>query len=262
MTARGADRGTSPSRADRAVSDTLGFVFVFTLVLSVVGVTFAVGYGGLQDTRDFERLNNAERAFDVMADNFDDMVRRGAPSRATEVKVADAQLRMAEPTTVNVSVTNESGITESYGFEPEPIVYDTGEGRIVYVAGAVFREDAGGAVVVRHSELNLNESRVMIPVVTTRGAGETTAIGGTTTVLVRAARPGGQRESFGVSTARTDGQHDVTVNVTTPRPAAWERELSRHDDAACTVVGDTVSCTVTDVERVYVQETLVDITFE
>ncbi|WP_380679762.1 DUF7289 family protein [Salinigranum sp. GCM10025319] len=251
-----------PRGADRGVSDTLGFVFVFTLILSVVGVTFALGYGGLQDTRDFERLNNAERAFDVMADNFDDMVRRGAPSRATEVKVADAQLRVAEPTTVNVSVTNESGVTESYQFEPEPIVYEAGDGRIVYVAGAVFREDTGGAVVVRHSELNLNESRVMIPIVTTRGTGETTAIGGTRTVLVRAQSPGGQRESFGVSTARTTGQHDVTVNITTRRPAVWERELSRHDDATCTIVGDTVSCTVTDAKRVYVQERLVDITFE
>jgi hypothetical protein len=249
-------------RSDRGVSDTLGFVFIFALVLSVVGLTFALGYGGLQDTRDFERLNNAERAFDVMGDNFDDMVRRGAPSRATEVKVADAQLRMAEPTQVNVSVTNASGDTDSYRFDVEPIVYETDDGRIVYVNGAIFREDPGGAVVVRHSELILNQSRVLLPMVTTRQGGETASVGGTTTVLVRAARPSGQRENFGFEMARTDAQADVTVNVTSPRPAVWERELSRSPDASCLVDGNTVSCTVVDAERVYVQETLVDITFE
>jgi hypothetical protein len=248
---------------DRAVSDTLGFVFVFALVLSAVGLTFGLGFAELQDARDFERLNNAERAFDVMGDNFDDMVRRGAPSRATEVKVADAQLRMADPTAVNVSIDNGTAV-ESVQLDVRPIVYDTAEGRIVYVNGAIFREDRGGAVIVRHSEFTLSRDSVLLPVVATRSGGGPVAVGGTTTVLVRATSPGGQRESFGFATARTDETVDVTVNVTTPRPAVWQRELARHDDVTCVdpVVGDTVSCTVTDAERVYVQETLVDITFE
>jgi hypothetical protein len=246
--------------SDRAVSDTLGFVFIFALVLSIVGLTFTVGYGGLQDSRDFERLNNAERAFDVMADNFDDMVRRGAPSRATEVKVAEAQLRLDEPTTINVSVDNGT-VTEHVEYDVEPIVYEAGDGRIVYVTGAVFREDSGGAVSVRHSEFVLTEERVLIPVVATRGGGEIDTIGGTTTVLIRARKPDGQRESFRLAEARTDELADVTINVTTPRPAVWERELDRFDDTSCTVVGDTVSCTVVDARRVYVQRSLIDITF-
>jgi hypothetical protein len=244
------------------VSDTLGFVFIFALVMSTVGLTFAFGYTGLQETRDFERLNNAERAFDVMGDNFEDMIRRGAPSRATEVKVAEAELTFGEPTTVNVSVDNGT-VVDSYRFEVEPVVYETKEGRIVYSNGAIFREDAGGAVTVRHSEFILNESRVLIPVVSTRGTGESTTVGGTTTVLVRARSPGGQQESFGLSTARTSEETDVTVNVTSERPVAWERELSRHDDVSCDpIVGQTVSCTVTDAEQVYIQQTLIDISFE
>jgi hypothetical protein len=252
---------TATRGADRGVSDTLGFVFIFALVMSTVGLTFTVGYTGLQETRDFERLNNAERAFDVMGDNFEDMVRRGAPSRATEVKVADAQLLLGEPTVVNVSVDNGTAV-DSYRFEVEPVVYETGDGRIVYSNGAIFREDDDGAVVVRHSEFILNESRVLLPVVATRGGRGTAAVGGTTTVLVRAQSPDGQRESFGIETVRTDEVTDVTVNVTSQRPVVWERELSRHEDVSCDpVVGDTVSCTVTDAQQVYVQQTLIDITF-
>lgn len=247
--------------SDRGVSDTLGFVFIFALIISTVGLTFTLGYGGLQETRDFERLNNAERTFDVMGDNFEDMVRRGAPSRATEVKVADAQLRMANATVINVSVDNGT-VTDSFRFALEPIVYETGDGRIVYVNGAIFREDRSGAVVVRHSEFILRKEGVLLPVITTRSGDETTAIGGTTTALVRAQTPNGQRESFGLETAKSDELTDVTVQVTSPRPAVWERELSRYDDATCTVSGDTVTCTITDVQQVYVQQSLVDITFE
>jgi hypothetical protein len=247
---------------DRGVSDTLGFVFIFALVMSTVGLTFTFGYSGLQDTRDFERLNNAERAFDVMGDNFDDMVRRGAPSRATEVKVADAQLALADTTTVNVTVTNATGATQSVRYDIQPVVYEAGDGRIVYSNGAVFREDPGGAVVVRHSEFVLREERVLLPIVHTRGAGETASVGGTTTVLVRATSPEGQRQSFGFDVARTEPQSAVMVNVTSPRPAAWERELGRYDDANCDVYGDTVSCTVSNPDRVYLREILIDISFE
>jgi hypothetical protein len=247
---------------DRGVSDTLGFVFIFALILSTVGLTFALGFGGLQDTRDFERLNNAERAFDVMGDNFDDMVRRGAPSRATEVKVADAQLRLADATTFNVSVDNGTA-TESVEFDAQPIVYDTGDGRIVYVNGAIFREDAGGSVIVRHSEFILSQERVLLPIVATRSAGDTDAVGGTTTVLVRAQTPEGQRGSFGFTVAETTETVDVTVNVTSQRPDVWKRELGRHADVSCDpIVGDSVSCSVTGTQRAYVQQTLVGITFE
>lgn len=248
--------------ADRGVSDTLGFVFIFALVISTVGLTFTFGYNGLQDTRDFERLNNAERAFDVMGDNFDDIVRRGAPSRATEVKVADAQLALANTTTVNVTVTNATGVTQNVRYDIRPVVYEAGNGRIVYSNGAVFREDRGGAVVVRHSEFVLRQERVLLPVVNTRGSGETRSTGGTTTVLVRAQSPNGQRQSFGFDIARTEPQTELMVNVTSPRPAAWARELGRYDDADCDVYGETVSCTVSNPDRVYVQETLIGIEFE
>lgn len=75
---------------DRGVSDTLGFVFVFAIILSTVAVVTTIGMAGLQDTRDVERVNNAERAFDILGDNMEDIADRGAPSRATEVKVEEA----------------------------------------------------------------------------------------------------------------------------------------------------------------------------
>jgi hypothetical protein len=248
--------------ADRGVSDTLGFVFIFALVMSTVGLTFAFGYTGLQETRDFERLNNAERAFDVMGDNFEDMVRRGAPSRATEVKVADAQLELADPTVINVTVDNGT-VVDSFRFEVTPIVYETNEGRIIYTSGAIFREDPGGAVIVRHSEFILSQSRVLVPVVATRSTGDLTAVGGTTTVLVRAQSPDGQRESFGLEMAKTTETADVTINVSSERPVVWERELSRHDDVSCDpIVGDSISCHVTDAEQVHIQQTFIDISFD
>ena len=90
---------------ERGVSDVVGFVLVFALVTATVGVVYTTGIQGLTGSRDVERVNNAERAFDVFANNVDDVIRRGAPSRATEVKLADADLHYGAPVTVNLTLT-------------------------------------------------------------------------------------------------------------------------------------------------------------
>ncbi len=77
---------------DRGQTETLGFALIFALMISSVVITFTAGYAGLQDVRDIERTNNAERAFEVFADNIGDITQNSAPSRATEMKLSDARL--------------------------------------------------------------------------------------------------------------------------------------------------------------------------
>ena len=90
-------------RDRRGVSETVGFVLVFSLVLLTVGTVLTVGYAGLQDARDAERVNNAERAFDVLANNIEDITARGAPSRGTEIRLAEASIGPGAPVTMNIS---------------------------------------------------------------------------------------------------------------------------------------------------------------
>ena len=93
----------------RGASETIGFVLVFSLIVLTVGVVLTVGYTGLQDARDAERVNNAERAFDVLADNIEDITDRGAPSRGTEIRLAEAAIGPGAPTHINISGFNTSG---------------------------------------------------------------------------------------------------------------------------------------------------------
>jgi hypothetical protein len=83
----------------RAVSETLGFVFAFALIVTTTGIVFTVGQGGLQNAQDQERLNNAERAMDVLAQNMNDLNRRSAPSRATEIRLSEASIAYGDPVT-------------------------------------------------------------------------------------------------------------------------------------------------------------------
>ena len=246
---------------ERAVSEALGFVLVFGIVVSTVAVVYVAGFDGLEAARDAEHANNAERAFDVLADNVDDVVLEGAPSRATEIKLADAEVRTGDPVVVNVTAADSTHPDRNASVEyvVDPVVYDAGDGgTIVYANGAVFRQQAGGSVMITEPAFVLGDRRVFVPVTQTRaraGGG----VAGSTTVLVRTTR------SFSETALANTTTTDVTVNITTPRATAWRRHLSARSGVTCPTADNSptkVSCTVTDAERVYVTRVAVDFVIE
>jgi hypothetical protein len=274
--------------ADRALSDALGFVLVFALILSSVSVVYVQGYGGLQDVRDAERLTNAERAFDVLADNMDDLHRRGAPNRGTEIKLSDAQLRLGETTRFVVTVTFDSVADSQYVAESRPIVYTLSgeETELVYSSGAVIRTERGTAGVLKESPDLVfapdgpAESAAIVSLVQTRAGDGTTDVAGSTTTLVRAETVNSVLLSdlpadadANASTVDEDGtdpekEYDVTFTVeTTPsRAVVWERLLDDRipygpDPCSLPAGGDTVTCTFY-VERLFVTADRVDVTFD
>jgi len=256
----------SCSGPDRGVSETVSFVLVFALVVASVGTVYAIGVSELEATRDAERVDNAQRAFDVLADNVDDLL-DGAPSRGTEVRLAAATLRSTDDAQVNVTAVGEGGTTafSSGGVALSPLVYDVEAGGEIRLSnGAVLRDsEAGGASVVRGPPLVVDDDEVHVTILKTEHVGSV-SVGGDRTVRIRTAagRPRLLYDNGSIT-------HDtVYVNVTTPYTDAWARHygsvgFSCVETAAPTPdAPGTVSCTVSDVDRVTVVLLRVTTAFE
>jgi len=238
---------------------------IFSVVVVTVGIISVSGFGTLEDVRSAERMNNAERALDVLAEDIVDIYEDGAPSRGTEVNLDRAELYMGEEVFINVSANNTATPGRDYkGFyEFRPLVYETDEDdRLVYSAGTVFRvPDGGGGLVVREAPLTVNESGTALTVVQTLPSeGETTDIAGGT-VLVRSFD-----KEADVDLADATGRYDdVWINVTSPRSDLWFESLDEKSDLDCDPPGgsDTVSCEMTATpERIYVTDVKVRVEFE
>lgn len=276
----------------RGVSEVIGFILIFSLITVSAGTVYVVGFNGLQNARDAEQLNNVERAFDVLDDNLDDIVRKDAPNRATQFKLYRADLFVGEPTRFTVEVTN-TGVTPnpSYSVNSFPIVY-TVQGSSTtfrYVNGAVIREDRNGLVFLDEPSFLFRKDggtpsdtrTALFPLIDTRTQGQQ-AIGGSGTILVRANRVLGEeltsRTTPSSATSDVDGdgnnEYEVvfTVDTTAARAPLWhdylENELeSEYDDITtyisdpCTVSGDTVECTLA-VERLSVSATRIDVSID
>jgi hypothetical protein len=256
---------------NRAVSEVISFALIFALIVSTVSMVYLTGLAGLEDARDAEQANNAERAFDVLADNMGDIHEQGAPSRSTEIRLSEANLFLAEPSSVIITVTDTgTGTTNTFTKDVYPVVYDGGgDTRIVYEAGLVIREDRSAATVnsgdgVLFVETAGGDRRAVLKLIETRPARSgVTNIGGSTTALVQA--------TLGVSEVlygSTDSQYEVTYEVQTTATRAPAIEAFLEDqipDAwnsdACAVSGDVVTCSVTNLDSVHATRVGIDVSF-
>ncbi|WP_117591722.1 DUF7289 family protein [Haloprofundus halophilus] len=250
-----------PSRRSRAVSETVSFILVFALVTSTVGVVYVSGFSGLQDARDAERFTNAERAFDVMADNIADIHHDDAPSRATELKLAEAQLLLGESNSMNVTDDESMFIEKSY----QPIIFRTGSGaELAYENGALIRTDpGGGSVMLREPDFvsrGTGEDRILVvPMILTNSGDGRSNVGGSTTVLVRAEHAGTER--FPEATTSVT----FRLNTTAERAPAWERYFESELGRECELTGAaaaSVTCSDVPIDRVHVTATYLNVEFE
>lgn len=236
----------------RAVSRVVGFVLVFAIVVTTAGVAYSGGAAELETLRDVEQTNSAERGFDAMARNVEDLVRDGAPRRVTSLDLGGGTLTYGDPATMNVTLVDEG---TSYSATYRPIRYEAANGeRVVYSNGLVARGDADGYAVVRAPPLVFGTDAV-VPFVVTRPAESASAsVGGRTTATVRTTAV--DRQAFA---RHTDGPYSVRVNVTTSRTGVWRRTLEAHG-LACSTVGRTVTCETT-ADRVHISLTRVNVAF-
>jgi hypothetical protein len=210
----------------RAASEVLGFILVFTLVLSSVTLVSIVGLDVLSNAQANEQIHNAERAFGVLADNVAKVAGGEAPRRATEMDLANAQLHTMDNVTVNVTATG--GTDAAVERSVRPIRYSgQNDMSLYYEGGAVIRSDPDGDVVLREPPYVVTDERALVQIVAPQSA---TAIGvGSSTFRVVATA-----KNSTVAVEDRSGTFDrLLVNVTSPRRDAWQSILEEEGFGSC-----------------------------
>ena len=248
--------------SDRGVSEALGFVLVFALVTATIGVVYATGISSLHGAQQAEKVNNVERAFDVFADNVEDLHRSGTPSRATEVKLAGGSLGTGEPVDIAVEAVEVGNPSKNatYSVSFEPVVYEAESGtKLLYTGGAVVRSNSHGAVMLSEPGWIDGPNRSVIPLINSYGGAG--SVGGEGAVLIVAQRKSrslqGPFEAGAGSTAR------VNVTVTSPRVTVWKRfmEDRGYDPVDASIDNSNVTYQF-ETDTLYVPKTGVRVEFD
>lgn len=231
-------------KRDRGVSEVVGYILVFTLVFLSIGVVTFSGVGTLEDTRESERISNAERAFDVVADNMASIYERNSPSRATEIDLPRSQIYLGNE--IRITVEGDGETLAQRDIQPIELRLSEDQ-RLVYEAGAVFRDQNEGGIVLRDPPFLVGTERVHIPIIDTTSPAAQSA--GSATILLR----GKSTERSVLEADTEDSYENVSIEIQSSRYELWERTLSKNG-LDCTIDDSsvTVRCTTEDPETVYV----------
>jgi hypothetical protein len=244
-------------REDRAVSDVVGFVLTFSIVVVAAGVVYVGGLGALEDFRDFEQANGAERSMETLASNFDELA-DGDPARASEIRLGERTISLESSLRVDVTVHESGGGTDEYEFAPGSVQYESSTGVVGYEAGGVFRGRGDRSVGLRPPTLSCTDERAILSIVELNATNATSVTRDGSVVVTGRTTSRGLIYPDDPETNATDAVH-VDVDVTgTAHERAWTRFFETHEH--WTVEGpSTYRCG--NVERVYVRRTVVSIEF-
>lgn len=238
---------------DRAVSEVMGFVLVFAIIIGSVGLLYATGFQTMEDYQEGERLHNAERAMDALADNFNDVVRYDAiEERSGELVLREGTLGTGdEGTTLEITIDDaddpwRDGNEISLG----ALEYRSGSDVIAYEGGGIFREDrnSGGSVTLTEPRVRCSPDVAFVSLVVIDADQRSLQSHGAQEITVS------QYDDHSESVRYTEGLEageEVTIDVVGdgPRDQAWEAVLEEHGFAdGCDADRVTVEIAVVDVD--------------
>ena len=254
---------------ERALSESIGFLFVFAAIVMMASIVYATGFADLQDTRDFEQANNAERAFGILASNMEDVSHGGAPSRATEVQLDDdAEMYTGDSVYADIYVVDQDDPdnNDSVHADIEPLVYESGDHKIVYANGAIFRSSGDSETMVREPGFSISEDRVVLPMIRTYVPGDDRKIAlGSDTVLVRGLNEHTHGIPYVAQPPADAESYDISIVMHTERAELWESYFTEQDgidEDDCEVDDGVLECELTDVDQVQASSVSVSLVFE
>lgn len=166
----------------RGQSEVVGFVIVFSAILSATLVVSVFGLTALEDVRESTVANNGEIAMQSLGDDIEAIYHGSAESRTSELILDSASLDVGEPTRVEMSVESTDGgatIDDDWKWKFEPLVYRSDAAVIYYENSLIVRQQREGAVAVTDSLFRFDGDRAVIPVVRTNATANKSATGGT-----------------------------------------------------------------------------------
>jgi len=150
-----------------AVSETLGFIIMFGIMLTGITMVTLYGYPALVQQQQYSNIQNMERNMIVIQSDVNSLTYKAVPYKETTMQVSGGVLSVVRPDS-NTEITIEDGGSLDIEFRPGNLHFlsESGDIRIALENGAVVKKQYDGSVM-------LSEPRWFID-----------ATGGTTTMVI------------------------------------------------------------------------------
>jgi len=199
----------------RGVSEVVGYLITFGIVVAVVGVIYATGMPVVDETQDKSAFQSMETSFATLQGNIKKVAFGQSPLRTMKFNLVKGSIG-ANDHAGNITV---NGQTFPFG----NIEYTIGTRKVVYELGAVIESTPGGSIIISDPPIFNSSGEVFISVINV--SGDFSAGGGMAEMQI-----GGSDGLYNVTrdTHVYNSSDSVTIqdiNVTGDYSVAWTRYL-------------------------------------
>lgn len=254
------DRTRTAASDDRAVSDLVGFIGTFAVIVTAVAIISTVGVGSLQEFQLNEQHNNAVRNMEAVADDLGRLQHGSATRRSTGIDLSVGRLRWIDDTSIRI----ETDTNAAYAVDPGSLRLELADTFVSYESGAVFRSDRATNGVMKRSPAFVcrDGRRAVVSVVELDGPDQRQVGSGTVRVTSVEERTDllYPVNRSGANSSTDPTRVDVTIK-NSPHTGSWRTYFEREDNGWRAVDADTGRCVVGDDGGVYVRRTVVNVSF-
>ena len=119
---------------ETAVSEVVGFILIFGMVILAIGIIYAFGYPMLQSNMETSVFESSEQSFIVIQSNMKAVAFEQSPVKTVKMKLQTAALAYSNESSIQLDYNNTT-IKKPLG----RIEYIQDERKIVYESGGVFK---------------------------------------------------------------------------------------------------------------------------
>lgn len=240
------------STHSRGVSEILGYILIFSMVISSVGILYISGVGSITEYRDIEQSNNADRAFVALATSIEDVHRGSAPQRAGEIRLGEGTLAVDDSTALAAKVADDNGVLWSKTIGENSLTYQYDKTTIRYETGAVIRSNSEWSTVSKEPPFQCSPDYAIVSSLSIQEQGDISSISESGTVLVSTKRDTVDAKEFKPS--ESSDPYTVTLSVSSDAPQAWNSYLT--ESGWIETTDGSYECTA---ERVLVRDTQISV---
>ncbi|AGN02661.1 hypothetical protein L593_13610 [Salinarchaeum sp. Harcht-Bsk1] len=241
---------------DRAVSEVIAFVLIFSIVITSVGLLYTAGFGSITQIQESETDRSAERAFGAMAVALDDIQAGRGSQRAIDLELSGRTLSVNDSASLTARIDGGSPTTVDGA-----LVYGRGTGtEIVYQSGAVIRSDGPDSQLVsRPPRFSCRDEHAVVSLVSIDGPSRSVSTDGSLSLVAS----GPREDESTIAEARHDSPvgsppYNVTIDFGgSGYETAWRSYFE--DEDGWSVSGTTAECT--DVDTAYVRVVPLELTY-
>jgi len=225
---------TSSGSDDRGVSQMVGFILIFGILITSVGIVSTVGFDQLDAIRDHEQDRNAERAVDLLGQNFDEIQQGQTTVRAGEFDLNDGSLGTLPASDSAIIASVESSGTPGADYEERiplnALVYEFDDTRLAYEGGAVLRQDQGGTILLDSPSFACTDNRALVSVVTVDTESQRQIGDGTVTTRLQKNVSSIRFPLNRTGENSTEGTATVSVEIDSEFEQGWSRHLDENTE--------------------------------